>query len=83
MGDDGNIRSTKSLSGSTKDMPITYIRGTSVIKKNNFLDHITKSKDHEMAVRLLKEREHLKSSQSLLDSPVCSSQSTIHHHICN
>ena len=82
MDDDGNIRHSASLSGSSKDMSLTYINGTKVIKKNNCVDHVVKNKDHEKAVRLLKERELLSNNSNASEPEVCSGQSSIHYHVC-
>ena len=70
MGEDGDIRHNNltASSGSAKEMNDKYIKGTNVIKKVNFANHIAKNKDHEKAVRLLKERDILSSNVGTLEA---------------
>ena len=75
MGEDGNIRHNNltASSGSAKEMNDKYIKGTNMIKKINFANHVAKNKDHEKAARLLKERDILSSNVGTLEATgICS-----------
>ena len=59
----------------------TYVKGTSVVKKNNFRDHLTKSSTHATAVLRLSDdlakSNASSSSQSKEKEPATSSASAI------
>ena len=79
--DEEKQSSTKST-GSVKVLVDTYVKGTSVIKKNNFIDHITKNKDHQTTLVRLKEKKLLAQCDKSTES-VCAGQSTILQHVRN
>ena len=77
--------SDKQASGGTKGVAKvaaeTYVKGTSVVKKNNFRDHLTKSSTHATAVLRLSDdlakSNASSSSQSKEKEPATSSASAI------